>query len=160
MGVGGQRHAPATLPLGKDLVPICRRLGSPQGRSGWVRKISPPPGVDPWTIQPIASCYTDWSILAYYLKPWRLKYLELQYCLASIYGCEAWYLTLRDKQRLMMFENMVLKNMYRPDGGGNNQRWGKVSNEELHDLLSLSHVTYLFTYLLNYLLHGAESLRS
>jgi hypothetical protein len=31
----------------------------PQGRSGQVRKISPPPGFDPRTVQPVASRYTD-----------------------------------------------------------------------------------------------------
>jgi hypothetical protein len=40
---------------------LYRRLGGPQGRSGWAQKISPPPGFDPWTVQPIASCYTDWA---------------------------------------------------------------------------------------------------
>ena len=40
--------------------PLCRWLGGPQGRSGRVRKISPPPqGIDPRTIQPVASRYTD-----------------------------------------------------------------------------------------------------
>ena len=34
----------------------------PQGRSGHVRKISPPPGFDPWTIQPVASRYTDYAV--------------------------------------------------------------------------------------------------
>jgi len=38
MWVGGQRHAPASLP---------------QGRSGWERKTSPPPGFDPRTVQPV-----------------------------------------------------------------------------------------------------------
>ena len=33
----------------------------PQGRSGQVRKISPPPGYDPRTAQPVASCYTDYD---------------------------------------------------------------------------------------------------
>jgi hypothetical protein len=41
MGVGGQRHTLATLPAGKTWYPLCRRLGGPQGRSGWVQKISP-----------------------------------------------------------------------------------------------------------------------
>ena len=59
MGVGGQHHAPAALPPGKDPVPIV------QGRSGRVRKISPPPVFDPRTIQPIASRYTDWAIPAH-----------------------------------------------------------------------------------------------
>jgi len=31
----------------------------PQGRSEQVRKISPPPGFDPRTVQPVASRYTD-----------------------------------------------------------------------------------------------------
>ena len=56
--VGGQRHAPATLPPGRNRYPLYRRLGGPQGRSGWVRKISPPPGFDPRTIQPVASRYS------------------------------------------------------------------------------------------------------
>ena len=38
-----------------------RRLGGPQGRSGQVRKISPPSGFDPWTFQPLVSRYTDWA---------------------------------------------------------------------------------------------------
>jgi hypothetical protein len=59
MGVGGQRHAPATLPPGKTQYPLYRRLGRPHSRSGWVRKISPPPGFDPRTVQPVASRYTD-----------------------------------------------------------------------------------------------------
>jgi len=47
MGLGGQRHAPAALPPGKTRYPLYRRLGGPQGWSGQVRKISPPPGFDP-----------------------------------------------------------------------------------------------------------------
>jgi len=43
MGVGGQGHAPADLPPGKTAYPLYRRLGGLQGRSGRVRKISPPP---------------------------------------------------------------------------------------------------------------------
>jgi hypothetical protein len=46
-GVGGQRHAPAVLPLGKTLYPLYRRVGWPQRGCGRVRKISPPPGFDP-----------------------------------------------------------------------------------------------------------------
>ena len=59
-GVGGDLHAPATLPPGKETrYPLYRRLGGPQGRSGRVRKISPLPGFDPRTVQPVASRYTD-----------------------------------------------------------------------------------------------------
>jgi hypothetical protein len=44
--------------------PMYRRLGGLQGRSGRVRKISPPTRFDPRTVQPVASRYTDWAIPA------------------------------------------------------------------------------------------------
>ena len=62
MGVGGQPHAPAALPPVKTRSALYRRLGGPQGRSGRMWKISPSPGLDPRTIQPVASRYTDWAI--------------------------------------------------------------------------------------------------
>ena len=58
----GVRGTP--LPLftpGKDPVPMYRRLGGPQSRSGQVRKISPLPGFDLRTVQPVASRYTDYA---------------------------------------------------------------------------------------------------
>jgi len=58
MEVGGKRHAPAAFTLGKTRYPLYRRVGGPQGRSGQVRKISPPPEFDPRNVQPIASHYT------------------------------------------------------------------------------------------------------
>jgi hypothetical protein len=48
-------------PPGATRYPLYRRLGGPQGRSGQVRKISLPPVVDPRTVQPVASRYTDWA---------------------------------------------------------------------------------------------------
>jgi hypothetical protein len=58
MWVGGQqRHAKADLPPGKTRYPLYRKLGGHQGRSGRVRKISPPPGFDPRTVQPVESLY-------------------------------------------------------------------------------------------------------
>jgi len=50
-----------SLPLGKTQYPLYRRLGGPQGQFGQVRKISPPPGFDPLTVQPVTSRYTDWA---------------------------------------------------------------------------------------------------
>ena len=49
------------LPPGKTRYPFYRRLGGPQGRSGQIRKISPPPEFDPRTVQPLASRYTDYA---------------------------------------------------------------------------------------------------
>jgi len=60
--VGGQRHAPTALLPGKTQYPMYWRLGGPQGRSGQMRKISPPLEFDPRAVQPVASRYTDWAI--------------------------------------------------------------------------------------------------
>jgi hypothetical protein len=65
MGMCGQRHAPAALPPGKTRYPLYRKLGGPHGRSGQVGNISPPPGFDPRTVQPVASRYIDWAIPAH-----------------------------------------------------------------------------------------------
>ena len=61
---GGERSASCpgrNLPTGKTRYPLYRRLGGPQGRSGEVRKISPPPGFDPRTVRPVSSRYTDYA---------------------------------------------------------------------------------------------------
>jgi hypothetical protein len=64
-GVGSYRHAPAALPPGNTRYPLYRRLDGSQDRSGWVRKISPPPRSDPRTVQHVASRYTDCAIPAH-----------------------------------------------------------------------------------------------
>jgi hypothetical protein len=64
-GVGGQRHVLAALLPGMTRYPLYRRLGKPQGRSGRMLKISPPPGFDPRTVQLAASLYTDYAFPAH-----------------------------------------------------------------------------------------------
>jgi len=69
MGMGGQRHTPATLPSGKTPPPpLYKMLGGPQGRSERMRKISPTPVFDPRTVQPVASRYTDYAVPAHILS--------------------------------------------------------------------------------------------
>jgi hypothetical protein len=62
MEVSGQLHAPAALPPGKEtLLPICRRLGGPQSRSGYggeEKNSHPLPGLETPIIQPVAQSYT------------------------------------------------------------------------------------------------------
>jgi hypothetical protein len=60
-GEGSASHPGRTLPLGKTRYPLYRRLGWPHGRSRQVRKISPPPGFDPQTVQLVGSRYTDYA---------------------------------------------------------------------------------------------------
>jgi len=65
MGFSGHRHTLANLCPGKTQYPLYWRLSGPQGQSGETLKISPPPGFNPRTVQPIASCYTDHAIPAF-----------------------------------------------------------------------------------------------
>jgi len=65
---------------GKTRYPLYRSLGGPQGRSGQVRKISPPPGFDPRTFQPVASRCTDYATQPKqtfeshrYISPWYIS---------------------------------------------------------------------------------------
>jgi len=58
-GEGSASRPGRSLPPGKTQYPLYSRLGGPQGRSGQVRKVSPPPGFDPRNVQPVASRYTD-----------------------------------------------------------------------------------------------------
>jgi hypothetical protein len=53
------------LPPGKTRYPLYRRLSGPPGRCGQVREISPSPGFDPRTVQPVASRYTYWAMPAH-----------------------------------------------------------------------------------------------
>jgi len=55
-GAGGQLHASASLPPGKESrYPLYRRMGWLQGRAGRVQKILPPPGFDTRTFKTVAS---------------------------------------------------------------------------------------------------------
>jgi hypothetical protein len=54
-----------------------------------------------------------------------------------LYGCETWSLTLREEQRLEVFDNMVLRRIFGPKTDEVTGVWRKLHNEELHDLYSL-----------------------
>jgi hypothetical protein len=49
-----------------------------------------------------------------------------------LYGCETWSLVLRD--RLRVFEYMVLRRIFGPNRGEMTGGWRKLHNEELHNL--------------------------
>jgi hypothetical protein len=48
---------------------------------------------------------------------------------------KTWSLTLRKGSRLKVFENRVLRGIYEPKRDELTGEWGKLHNEELHDLL-------------------------
>jgi len=59
MVVACQRHAPCHFPAGKDLVPIVQEARWAPGLV-WTsaESLTPPWAYNPWTTQPVASCYT------------------------------------------------------------------------------------------------------
>ena len=50
-----------------------------------------------------------------------------------VYGCEAWYLTLREECRLKVFENRILKRAFGPKKDVNGE-WRRLHNADLHSL--------------------------
>jgi hypothetical protein len=51
-----------------------------------------------------------------------------------LYGCETWYLTLREEYRLNVFENRVLRRIFGPKRDEVMREWRKLHNKELHGL--------------------------
>ena len=51
-----------------------------------------------------------------------------------VYGCETWSLTLREKRRLKVFENRVLRRIFGPEWDEVIREWRKLHNEEFNDL--------------------------
>jgi hypothetical protein len=69
---GWSTPRPGRFTPGKESrYPLYRRLRGPQGRSGQGQRISPPPGFDPRTVQPVMTRYSDWAIPAHRSFPYR-----------------------------------------------------------------------------------------
>jgi hypothetical protein len=54
----------------------------------------------------------------------------------DLYGCETWSLILREKHRLRVFENRVLRRIFGPKRDEVTGDWRKLHNKKLHDLHS------------------------
>jgi len=57
-----------------------------------------------------------------------------------LYGCETWSLILREERRLRVFENRVLRRIFRPKRDEVTGEWRKLHNEELSDLYFLPNI--------------------
>jgi hypothetical protein len=53
-----------------------------------------------------------------------------------LYGCETWFLTLKEEYRLRVFEIRVLRRIFGPKRDEVTGEWRKLHNEELRDLYS------------------------
>jgi hypothetical protein len=59
-----------------------------------------------------------------------------------LYGCETWSLTLREEQRLRVFENRVLRRIFGPKRYEVTEEWRRLHNEKLYDLYSSPNITF------------------
>jgi hypothetical protein len=53
-----------------------------------------------------------------------------------LYGCESWSLTLREECGLRVFENKVLRRIFRPKRDEVTGEWRRLFNKELYALYS------------------------
>ena len=65
------------------------------------------------------------------IKIYRTIILPVALC-----GCETWSLTLREKRKLKVFENMMLRRIFGPRRDEVTGEWRRLHNEELNDLYS------------------------
>jgi hypothetical protein len=72
-------------------------------------------------------------------KNLKIKIYKTVILQVVLYGCETWSLTLREEQRLRLFENRGLRRIFGPkreeDGS-----WRKLHNDELHRLYSSQNI--------------------
>jgi hypothetical protein len=78
------------------------------------------------------------SLLSFHLlsRNVKVKIYKTIILQAVLYGCETWSLSLREEHRLRVFENMVLRRIFRPKMDEVTGEWRKLHSEELHNLYS------------------------
>jgi hypothetical protein len=60
-----------------------------------------------------------------------------------LYGCETWSLTLKEKRRLRVFENRVLRRIFGPNRDEVTGECRKLHNEELNNLYSSPNIVWV-----------------
>jgi hypothetical protein len=60
-----------------------------------------------------------------------------------LYGCETRSLTLREEQRLRVFENRVLRRIFGPKRDEATGEWRRLHNEEFNDLYSSPNIIWV-----------------
>jgi hypothetical protein len=54
----------------------------------------------------------------------------------ALYECETWYLAIREKRRLKVFDNRMLRRLFGSKKDEVTGGWRKLHNEELYNLCS------------------------
>ena len=69
-------------------------------------------------------------------KNLKIKVYKIIILPVVLYGCETWSLTLREKRKLRVFENRVLRRIFGPKRDKETEEWRKLHNKEINDLYS------------------------
>jgi hypothetical protein len=69
-------------------------------------------------------------------KNLKIRIYKTIILLVVLYWCETWSLTLREEDRLGVFENRVMRRIFGPKRDEATGEWRKLHNEELRDLYS------------------------
>jgi hypothetical protein len=67
------------------------------------------------------------------MKDVKIKIYKTIILPVVLYGCEAWFLTLREEHRLRVFDNRVLRRIFGPKRDEMTGEWRKLHTEELRD---------------------------
>ena len=75
-------------------------------------------------------------VFQFAIKNLKIKIYRTIILPVVLYGCETWSLILREKCRLRVFENRVLRRIFWPRRDEVTGEWRKLHNEELNNLHS------------------------
>jgi hypothetical protein len=73
-------------------------------------------------------------------KNLKIKVYRIITLSVVLHGCETWSLILREKRRLRVSENRVLRKIFGPKREQGTGEWRKLHNEEFNNLYSLPNI--------------------
>ena len=73
-------------------------------------------------------------------KNLKIKIYRTIFVPVVLNGYETWSLILREERRMKLFENRVLRRIFRPKRDKVTREWRKLHNEELNDLYCLPNI--------------------
>jgi hypothetical protein len=74
------------------------------------------------------------NLLSYISLSKKIKTYRTVILPVVLYGCQAWFLTLREERRLRVIENRVLEKVFWPKRNEIRGEWRRSHNEEFYNL--------------------------